>query len=243
MPKIALLSVGAALAALAALVVAQTAPAKEISSIQLCGPQACKTVTDRETIGQFERSAGSDSVATGPATPGGYYVLRVTVNAGESNMTWQQYYIPSARKVRELTADASSLWHRPSSAERAFLDSLAAGLQPYPVPEVTSATVGRKVAANAASYLNLYRLKATPNATSKHSSWKRIRLHSASPSPWTDGMQPDPLHSASPSPWTDGVSILRYQPKDRLLDRDGQYVRLTKRLGRALQRAAALQLG
>src|SRR5439155_15352296 len=185
---------------------------------------ACKTVTDRETISRFENSAGSGAVNTGPAVPGEYYVLRVTVDTGESNVAWQQYYIPSARKVRDFTAEDSSLWHRPSSDERAFLDSLATGVQPYPVPEVTSATVGRRAASNPASYLNLYRLKATPNAYPKRSGWRRIRLH-----------------SASPSPWTDGVSVLRYLPRERILDRDGRYVRLTKRLGRALQRAAALQ--
>ena len=32
--------------------------------------------------------------------------------------------------------------------------------------------------------------------------------------------------SASPSPWTDGVSVLRYLPRERILDRDGRYVRL-----------------
>lgn len=226
MPKIALLSVGVAVAALAALAVAATAPAKEISSIQLCGPQACNTVTDRDTIGQFENSAGSGAVDTGPAVPGAYYVLRVTIDTGDSKVSWEQYYIPAARKLRDHSAESSSLWHRAPSAERAFLDSLAAGVQPYPVPEVTSATVGRKTASNPASYLNLYRLKASPRAYPKHAGWRRIRLH-----------------SASPSPWTDGVSILRYLPKERLLDRDGQYVRLTKRLGRALQRAAALQVG
>jgi hypothetical protein len=226
MPRIALLSAGAALAALSALVVAGTAPAKEVSSIQLCGPQACNTVTDPETISRFESSTESSTVYAGPAAPGEYYVLRVTVNLGDNSATWENYYIPSARKLRDFTGQGSGIWHRAPGAERAVLDSIAAGLQPYAVPEVTSATVGRKAAANPASYLNLYRLKATPNAVARHSGWRRIRLH-----------------SASPSPWTDGASILGYQPKDRLLDRDGQYVRLTKRLGRALQRAGALQVG
>jgi hypothetical protein len=223
MIRIALLS---ACTAVAALVAAGTTSAKEISSVQVCGPQACATVTDRDTISSFENSAGSGALDTGPAAPGAYYVLRVTVDTGQDKVAWEQYYVPSARKVRDTSAESSSLWHRPSSAERAFLDSLAAGVQPYAVPEITSATVGRKAASNPGSYLNLYRLKATPRAYPRHSGWRRIRLH-----------------SAAPSPWTDGVSILRYLPKERLLDRDNQYVRLTKRLGRALQRAAALQVG
>ena len=124
------------------------------------------------------------------------------------------------------TARASPEKSRPAASRRSRTARDASGAPPSSDAAAAAAASRLWAASNPASYLNLYRLKATPNAYPKRSGWRRIRLH-----------------SASPSPWTDGVSVLRYLPRERILDRDGRYVRLTKRLGRALQRAAALQVG
>jgi len=221
--RIALLFAAAATAALA---LAGAAPAKEVSSLQVCGADACNTVTDRDTLIRFEESAGSYDVHTGAAAPAEYYVLRVTVDAGDGGqVAWENYYVPEARVLRGTDEYGRALWRRAPKAERTLLDSIATGVRPYPVPDVTKATVGRKTAANPASYLDLYRLKRTPSAHPKRPGWRRIRLT-----------------STTPTPWTDGANVLRYLPRERLLERDGEYVRLPKRLARAVQRAAALRI-
>jgi hypothetical protein len=222
MTRIALLLAAAAAAVLA---LAGAASAKEVVSVQVCGPDACSTVTDRETITRFEESAGSVDVYTGPAAPAEYYLVRVAVDSGDNGIvTLESFYVPSARVLRGPDERGHAVWWRAPRAERTVLDSVATGVRPFPVPEVTRATVGQRPAADPASYLNLYRLKRTPSAHPKRSGWRRIRLT-----------------SALASPWTDGANVLMYLPRERLLQRDGEYVRLSKRLGRAVQRAAALR--
>jgi hypothetical protein len=220
--RIALLCAAAATAALA---LVAAAPAKEVSSIQICGPEACATVTDRATLAQFEQSAGSYDVSVGPAAPAVYYVLRVTYDDGAQQHSWENFYVPAARSLRSVDEAGRAAWRRAPKAQRALLDSIAAGVRPFAVPVVTKATVGRRAAANPASYLGLYNLKRSPKAFPRRPGWQRIRLA-----------------SAAPSPWTDGANVLRYLPKERLLERDGEYVRLPKRLARAVRRAAALRI-
>jgi hypothetical protein len=221
--RIALLCAVVAAAALAAV---GAAPAKEVTELQVCGPDACATVTDRDWLSRFENSVGSDDVIIGAAAPAEYYVVRGTIDAGDSQQfRWENYYVPGGRALRGENELGRASWRRAPAAQRALLNELAAGVRPYPVPVVTKASVGHKEAAEPASYLNLYRLKRSPRALPKRPGWQRIRLT-----------------SEVPSPWTDGKNVLRYLPKERLLERDGQYVRLAKRLARAVQRAAALQI-
>jgi len=225
MLRIALLFLLFAAAGSAALALAGSAPAKEVSSVQVCGVYACNTITDRATLEQFVEASGSDGSYTGPAAPAEYYVVRVTVDAGEGQQAaWSDYYVPGAHVRRGTNEQGHAQWRRTTKDERAFLDATAAGLAPFPAPDITRARVGRKPAADPDSYLSLYRLRVSPYAYPKHPGWRRIRLT-----------------SAVPSPWTDGANVLRYLPKERLLDRDGEYVRLPRMLARAVQRAAALR--
>ena len=213
-------------AATAALAVAGSAPAKEVSSVQVCGVSACNAITDRATLQQFEESVGADDSYVGPAAPAAYYVVRVTIDAGDGQqVSWSDYYVPAAHVRRGTNERGHAQWWRTTKAEGALLDATAAGLAPFPVPGVTKATVGRKPAAEPDSYLSLYRLRVSPYAYPKHAGWRRIRLT-----------------SAVPSPWTDGANVLRYLPRERLLYRDGEYVRLSRPVARAMQHAAALKL-
>jgi hypothetical protein len=210
----------------AALALAGSSPAKEVSSVELCGPDSCAAVTDREALVRFaETTAGAD-VATGPAVPSAYYVVRVSIDDGTAEQHhWESFYLPGARVVRSVDEHGRASWRRAPKAERAFLDAMAAGVRAFPEPEVTTASVGKRPVVAAATYLGLYRLKRTPRAWPKRRGWQRIRLGS------TVG-----------SPWTDGANVLRYLPRERLLERDGEYVRLSKRLARAVRNAAALRI-
>jgi hypothetical protein len=212
--------------ATAALALVGAAPAKEISAVEVCGPDACAGVADRETLTRFEETAGGFEVSTGPAVPAEFYVLRLTYSDGVEQHSWENYYVPSARVLRSVDQFGRAAWRRAPKAQRLLLDPLAAQVQPYPVPVVTKATVGRKRVAAPASYLGLYRLARSPRAYPKHErGWQRVRLA-----------------SALPSPWTDGANTLRYLRRERLLERDGQYVRLSRRLARAVRRASALRI-
>jgi hypothetical protein len=209
-----------------ALTFAGVAQAKEISEVKVCGAEACKTITDRAQLDQFAEGPGSTDLYVGAAAPADFYTVRVTVSVENSeSVSWEQFYVPSARVMRGTDESGRASWRRTPNAERAALDAFASGVKPFPAPEVTRATVGRRVAADPASYLGLYRLKLSPKAYPKRNYWIRIRLS-----------------SAAPSPWTDGANVLRYSPKERLLERDGDYVRLPKRLARDVASASALHL-
>lgn len=218
-----------ALAAVLALALGlpSAAVSKEVSELQVCGAQACKSITDRALLEQFEGAAGDADYYAGPARPSAFYVIRVTVDVGPDHPThtWRAFYVPSAKLMRSVDEHGRASWRRMPQAERKLFDAFAEGVEPYPAPEITRARVGRKAVANPASYLNLYTLKRSPRAFPKRNSWLRIRLE-----------------STLPSPWTDGTNRLRYSQKERLLERDGEFVRLSKQVTRALSRAGALRL-
>jgi hypothetical protein len=214
-----------ALAAAAALALPGAASAKELTAVETCGVDGCRTVRDRDVLSRFEQSAGESDVRVAPARPAPFYVVRVTVDGGDQQFTWENFYVPSARTIRGTDERKRALWQRAPEGERAILDSLAAGVTPFSPPEVVRATVGRKTAADPASYLALYRLQGTRAAYPRKGDWIRIRLY-----------------STRPSPWTDGANVLAYSPSARVLQRDGELVRVPKRVGRQIRTGAALHL-
>jgi hypothetical protein len=213
-----------ALALLAAVALPAGAQAKEVTSVAICGPDSCRTITDRSLLTQFEEAAGSTDLYVGPVAPAPYLVVRVKVDAGSDSFTWQSFYVPSGRVMRGTNEQNRASWRSMPRTEWTLMDSFAAGVTPFAVPTVTRATVGARTAVNPASYLGLYRLKRTRGAYPKRDYWLRIRLF-----------------SDTASPWTDGTNLLRYNPRERLLERDGDYVRLSKPTARALAKASALR--
>ena len=214
-----------ALAAAAALLLPGAATAKEVTAVETCGVDGCKTVRDRDVLSRLEQSAGESDVRGAPARPAPFYVVRVTVDGGDQQFTWESFYVPSARTMRGTDERKRAFWRRVPEGERAILDSLAAAVTPFPAPEVVRATVGRKPAADPASYLALYRLEGRRAAYPRKADWIRIRLY-----------------SARRSPWTDGANVLAYSPSARALERDGELVRVPKRVGRQIRTGAALHL-
>ncbi len=214
-----------ALAAAAALALPAAATAKEMTAVETCGVDGCRTVRDRDVLSRLEQSAGESDVRGAPARPAPFYVVRVTVDGGDQRVTWENFYVPSARTMRGMDERNRALWRRVPEGERAILDSLAAGVTPFPAPEVVRATVGRKTAADPASYLALYRLEGKRAAYPRRADWIRIRLY-----------------STRPTPWTDGANVLAYSPSARVLRRDGELVRVPKRLGRQIRTGAALHM-
>lgn len=207
----------------AALVAAGAAPAKRISELRICGAESCTTITDPTALAEFEASAASFR-SIEPAAPASYYSIRLTFDAGNGTLAVRTaFYLRSAGAMRQIDR-GTAVWTQIPTAERDFLDRTAAGLEPFAVPRVTRATVGGKRAADPASYLDLYRLKARP-ASPGGRHWKRIRLH-----------------SAVPSPWTDRAARLAFSPRTNRLERDGEYLHLPRAVARAVRRAAAVHV-
>jgi hypothetical protein len=127
--------------------------------------------------------------------------------------------------MRLIGETGSAYWRRTAAAEAKLFNSLTDALKPYPVPRITRATVGGRRVANPSSYLSLYRLKKTGCRYPVNADWKRIRLH-----------------AATSSPWTDAAAVLSYAPKTRTLERDGELLRLPKTVARAVRTAAAVRL-
>jgi hypothetical protein len=215
-----------ALAAAAALALPASVAAKEISALQLCGAGGCRTITDHNALARFEQAGGDSDRSVGPAAPTPFYLLKVVVNTGEGGdaIAWQTYYVPAGRVFRGVQGNHAE-WTRAPEAARTVLDQAADGLEPYTVPVVSRATVGRKVAKNPASYLALFQLPARKARLGVRTDWVRIRLR-----------------SAVPSPWTDGKNVLYFSARGRVLLRDGETVRLPKRVARSVRRASAVRL-
>jgi hypothetical protein len=214
----------------AALALAAGAQAKNLSELKLCGPNGCAAITDRATIDKWEGSGDGMEIGTPALSP--YYDLVLTVQAGEGEQfengatseSWSQWYAADSGALRGESSPGHAAWSQLQPAARDVLATLAKRVDPYPAPEITSARVGRRVAADPASYSQLFDPTWKEFAWWPTSHWTRIRVA-----------------SASPSPWTDGKSILLYSPKRRLLSRDGVVYRVPRAVARELTAARSLR--
>jgi hypothetical protein len=197
------------------------ASAKELREIKVCGPSACRVITDAPTMMQIA-SGGSQTFVPAPASE--YYTVSYTVDEGGHAVSWENYYIPQSRKLRGEGENGFALWTRVNDAVASALASVTAGLVAFPTPALTGARVGGKaVLAGPGTYLDLYRLGTPFYGAAGGGGRMRIALQ-----------------SATPSPWTDGRNRLLYLPARRLLWRDGQVVRLPKALANRLMRRVGL---
>ena len=225
-PLLLLVGIAAALAA------PSGAIAKNISELKLCGPSACGTITDKTVLERWMQAGDAGPTATPPFAP--YYRFEVTVRAGpgetfengKTSVTWSQWYVHSKQAVRGENESGAAAWFQQSGRAAEIVADAVRGVEPYPAPTITSATVGRKAARDPGSYERLFdpRWQIAPDWSA--TDWRRIRLY-----------------SASPSPWTDGKNVLLYSSKKRSLSRDGTVVTVPKSVAGRLTRARSLQGG
>lgn len=216
----------------AALAVPSGALAKNISELKLCGPSSCATIDDKSILQQWMQSGDGGPTGTPSLAP--YYRLDVTVTAGpgetfengKTSLTWSQWYVPSAHAVRGESESGAASWVVESGRAAEIFTNAVHGVDPYPAPTITRATVGRRTVSDPASYARLFDPK-----------WKIASDWSAS------DRRPIRLFSASPSPWTDGKNTLLYSPKKRTLSRDGTVVAVPKSIASRLTRARSLEGG
>jgi hypothetical protein len=208
-----LLAVAAALALLPA-----SAFAKGVGQVQVCGASGCSEPSGQTDGGAF---FGGTPGAQPPALSD-YYRLTFTIEAGpgatfvngRKTATHSIYYVPSAGVTRQTADYGIGEWLALSPQSRQTLDRLAAGLKPFPKPTLTGALVGSRRVRNPGSYEQLYSIESAGLAVPGKSDWLTITLR-----------------SKRPSPWTDGFAVLQYSPSAKVLQRDGEFVRLPDALG------------
>jgi hypothetical protein len=225
------LTLVAAAASAAALLLAAPAGAKNVSELKLCGPSACASIRDASLIELWEQSGAPRAVAAPPIGP--FYRFETTVSAapgekfenGQTSMTWTDWYVlrGTVGILRGTSEADTASWQRVAAAVNARFSAAVKGIDPYPAPAITSATVGGRAVSEPASYARLF-----------DSSWKRVTDRKLK------GWKRIYLHSAAPSPWTDGKNLLWYAAKRHHLERDGTVVAVPKRVGAALASARAL---
>jgi hypothetical protein len=143
------------------------------SGIKLCGTNGCATIEAQAAEGLF--SIGGNPRA--PAQPAAFYRLRWTWENGQEETGG--YWLPDQ--------DALQLggWVAPDAAATATLAGAATGLQPFTPAPPTSATVGRRPAADPGSYARLLTEGSRVSTWVGALDWIPVRLMSLEPSPWT----------------------------------------------------------
>ena len=116
--------------AAAALGPAAAASAKEIASVQICGADGCRDVTDRTTMAIAE---GGPSTSPPDATAPSYRV-KVSMKApeGGADAGWSFVWVPKAGKL----ALEDGTWTNPPSTTVGELERASRGMEPLPASEL-----------------------------------------------------------------------------------------------------------
>lgn len=170
-----------ALTLAAALLLPAGAAAKELASVQICGPDGCKNISGPGNLGHFPM--GDEPSGTIPP-PAAFYEVRFTSKADGRTFTWTTWYVPSAGALAVRDDRTGIAW---SATDADAMAKAAAGVKPFPKPEVTAVRVGSKrVTSDPKSYLALYSVRSAGDAVpSGLADWEPIVFQARHSSPWT----------------------------------------------------------
>jgi hypothetical protein len=172
-----------ALALVGLLATPAAALAKGATSVSICGSQGCKALGDARMLGGFP-----DGGPTGEMpSPAPYYELRFTSRGGGTSHTWTTWYVPSSKWLGSFDDRGGVYWttmHEPKLARA------AAGVRPFPAPEITAVTIGsRRLTDDPTSYLRLLTVQSTNGNVDRRKGvpddWEQITFVSKQRSPWT----------------------------------------------------------
>jgi hypothetical protein len=165
------------------LVVPAVAAAKgELTSVEVCGASGCRTV---ERPPQEVIRAGDGITEIAPAAEP-YFTVRLTVEQhGVGSDSWQIFYLPGSSMLAFPDEHGVMVFEQLPRPAAAAFRSVARGVEPYPVPTVTGASVGGKPVADPASYLALFGLDGGADVYPAEPDFVPIVLSSTRPSPWT----------------------------------------------------------
>ena len=170
-----------AFALLALLAVAAPAMAKELTKVEVCGPDGCAAITGETNLQNFGGSGEPDGSVAAPAP---FYEIRYTLDAEGESSQWSSWYVPSADRLATVDERTGVAW---APLDEPRLAALAKGLKPFARPEITSVAIGsRKITDNPASYLRLFTVESTGEAVpSGLADWEPVVFHATSKTPWT----------------------------------------------------------
>jgi hypothetical protein len=213
------------LVAVAALVWAGPANAKELLGAQLCGASGC--VTQREAgLLEGHGSPLGDGAVAAPARPGPWY--RGSLLLGDHGKVFGRYafyYVPDGRLVVEPGQGGQvTTWTHPQGRLAALLERMSGTLKPNATPNITSVAVNGRNAADPQSYLELYTIGETTTTYP------------------TDLGTQIVLETAKRTPWSDGNDVTVY-PSSNLLVRDGQIVSIPGAIADRAAQGASLDIG
>jgi hypothetical protein len=214
------------LVAVALLVWAGPANAKELLGAQLCGASGCATQRDAG-LREGHGSPLGDGAVTPPAKAGPWY--RGSLLLGDQGKVFGRYpfyYVPDGHFVVEPGHGGQvATWTHPQGRLAELLERLSRTLKPHSIPKLTSVAVNGRSAADPQSYLELYAIgeKATTYPT--------------------DGLGTQVvLETAKPTPWSDGNYVVVYPDSD-LMVRDGEIVSIPGAIADRAARGASLDVG
>jgi len=165
------------------------------SGIQLCGKNGCATIAFEQAERLFTANASSGLAAP----PGRFYRLRWSWDDGKTQSGG--YWLPDANALRLVDS-----WAQPDPGATAALTAAAAGLEAFSPEPPTGVAVGRREAADPASYTLLLTAGTRVSTWPGDFEWARVRLFSPEPSPWTDGSYDVEVSTASGYVFREGVA-------------------------------------
>jgi hypothetical protein len=221
------------LVALAALVCAAPASAKEILGLQVCGATGCEQEKGPQISGVLHEGPGGpfgeNGAAVPPAKPGPWYRVYALFGDGRDEIVRARipfYYVPDAHTIVEPgNAAQTTVWLRANAAWRAVLDRFAKDVDPFATPTVTRVSLNGDNAADPQTYLKLFTVGDKATTYPKDDDSIQIVLESKRRTPWTDG------------------NYVALYPKSNLLVRDGQIVAIPADISDAAAAGRSLDVG
>jgi hypothetical protein len=195
------------------------AAAKGPTVVRVCGPSGCARLAGEPELLLSLAGMGPELRTTVAPPPQAFY--RLTFESGYFAGSGSGFLVPRARALR-----TRGRWFVAPAADAAQLRSAVARVRPFPRPVVTSALVDGRPAQDPGRYLDLYGRRPKAELPANASGWVPIELRSRLPSPWTG-----PGHD------------LEYLPSERLLFRDGDWVKASPAAVGLIERDAGLAAG
>ena len=111
-----------------------TAAGKEVSSLAVCGPAHCHTITAHAAMRQF-MEGGYETLA--PTRAGAFFAVKARVtHEGEYAGEFTEQYVPTANLLRAEAEFGKHRWMRPAGVTARALRRAARGLRPYPAEQL-----------------------------------------------------------------------------------------------------------
>jgi hypothetical protein len=122
------------LAALATLALAAAAPAKEVTSLTVCGTDGCERITAHAALQGF-MDGGYETLA--PEQAGPFFTVKAAMrHGGDDAGGWTVQYLRAANLIRAEAEYGKDVWTRPARVTAQALRDAARGLQPYPAEQL-----------------------------------------------------------------------------------------------------------